>query len=134
MRIAIPLFATLLLLGITSCDKDDDDTQPVVNPTIQFRSDSGFVFQSDTVPVQDTLRVGVSIDRGTQALHHFKVSVSYDGAAAAVTDSLPVGTDEFEFTKTIITRPQPGVEKWNFSVIENDGDVIFRSLTFTVVE
>lgn len=131
---ALQISLLFLLVAITACEKDDDATQPVVNPTIQFRSDSGFVFQSDTVDVQDTLRVGVSIDRGTQALHHFKVSVSYDGGTAAVTDSLPVGTDEFEFTKTIITRPQPGTEIWSFSVIENDGDVIFRSLTFTVVE
>lgn len=127
-------FTTLIAVLTISCEKETDSTQPVVNPTIQFRSDSGYVFLDDTVGIADTLHVGVIIDRGTGAMHHFKVMVRYDLDDAIVTDSLPIGSDEFEFEKTIITREIPGTEKWSFNVIENDGDLIRRSLTFVVQE
>jgi hypothetical protein len=81
----------------------------------------------------DTLLVGVEVRRGTNAMHHFRVTVSYDGGSTQLTDSLPMGSDEFYFDKTIITRDQPGTERWHFDVVENDGDVIRRALTFTVI-
>jgi hypothetical protein len=104
----------------------------VVNPTIVFVTDSGYTYLSDTVPTEDTLLVGVVINKGDDPLHTFKVQVSYDGhSAATTTDSLPMGADAFEFDKTIITRDVAGTEKWTFVVVENDGDQIKRALTFT---
>lgn len=129
MRQILYLLCSIALM--TSCEKPDD-TQPIVNPTIQFRTDSGYTYQSDTISQGDTLKVGVLITRGTNAMHHFKVIANFDGNSALVTDSLPMGTDNFEFDKTIIARDQAGTEKWSFNIIENDGDVIKRSLTFTV--
>ncbi len=126
--ILLVLMASVFLI---TCTKDDDVNN--VNPTIGFRTDSGYTYQSDTVGQMDTLLVGVEIKRGTNAMNHFKVTVSYDGGSAQVTDSLPMGTDEFYFDKTIITRDQPGTERWHFDVVENDGDVIRRALTFTVI-
>ncbi len=126
----IVLIATLLL-ALAACERDTDTT-PTVNPTIQFSNDSGYTFQNDTIAVLDTARVGIRIARGTDAMHHFKVTVSYDGGSEQTTDSLPMGTDNFEFDKTVIARAEPGLEKWTFNVIENDGDAIKRSITFTV--
>jgi hypothetical protein len=123
--------ATLVAL-FSACEKDPG--RPTVNPTIQFLSTAGYTWQNDTVGVGDTLLVGVLIERGSDALNHFKVTVSYDNGPHQTTDSVPVGSDQFEFDKLIITREQPGTELWRFNVVENDGDVIRRSLTFTVVE
>ena len=135
MKPSVPYFnlylATVLVL-LVACEKDP--ARPTVNPTIQFLTSAGYTWQNDTVGVGDTLLVGVVIERGSDALNHFKVTVSYDGGPHLTTDSVPVGSDEFEFDKTIITRDEPGTELWRFNVIENDGDVIRRSLTFTVVE
>ena len=78
------------------------------------------------------LVVGVVIARGTDGMHHFEVTSTYDNGPTVVVDSLPIGADNFEFDKTIITRDVPGTEKWSFVVVENDGDLIRRSLTFVV--
>lgn len=123
------LATALLLVGCTK-----DPSRPTVNPAIQFLTTTGYTWQNDTVGTGDTVLVGVVIDRGTDALNHFKVTVSYDGGPHQTTDSVPVGTDNFEFDKVIITREQPGTELWRFNVVENDGDVIRRSITLTVVE
>ena len=133
MRWPILLTLCIALLGLSSCVPGDDaDVKPAVNPTIIFSSGSGYTFQDDTIDMGDTVRVGVTIDKGTDAMHHFKVTVSYDGAVPLVTDSLPMGIDHFEFEKLIIARSQAGTEKWTFGIAENDGDIIRRSLILTV--
>jgi hypothetical protein len=72
------------------------------------------------------------IREGDDRLQTFKVLATYDNGDPMVTDSLPIGSETFEFDKTIITRSVAGDEKWTFWVMENDGDVIKRSLTFFV--
>ncbi len=126
----IGLSYVVLLSVQSSCVQDN--AKPQVNPTIEFLTSEGYTYLSDTVPPSDTLRVGVVIQKGDDQLRTFKVLATYDNDDAVVADSLPMGTETFEFDKTIVTRAQAGTEKWTFWVQENDGDVIKRSLTFTV--
>jgi hypothetical protein len=121
----------LVLVAFSACEKKDASS-PRTNPTIVFRNDPGYTFRDDTVGQMDTVRVGVIINRGTDGLHSFKVERRFDQGPVQVTDSLPLGIDSFEFDKLIITRAQPGKERWSFVVVENDGDMIRRSITFTV--
>jgi len=127
------LVITSLFIGVVvlhGCVRDD--AKPSVNPSIEFLTSDGYTYASDTVPLSDTLRVGVVIHKGDDQLRNFKVTATYDGGAPLTTDSLPVGTETYEFDKTIITRAEAGTERWSFAVQENDGDIIRRSLTFTV--
>ena len=128
VRISMTVVATAIVL--VACQKDDDKQS--VNPTIEFLTSEGYTYLNDTVGTQDTLVVGVVIARGTEGMHHFEVTSTYDNGPTVVVDSLPIGADNFEFDKTIITREVPGTEKWSFVVVENDGDLIRRSLTFVV--
>lgn len=128
IRVLIAVLTVAFVL--VACEKDDD--KPSVNPTIEFLTSEGYTYRSDTVGTQDTLVVGVMIRKGDDAMHHFKVTSTYGNGPTVVTDSLPIGADTFEFDKTIITRDFPGTEKWSFVVVENDGDLIRRSLTFIV--
>lgn len=123
----------ILLIGFlsaTSCNRDDDG--PVVNPTINFVMDSGYTYQNDTLPLSDTLKVGVIIQEGNENLRTFLVRSVYDQQQPVITDSLPVGSDTFEFEKQIILRDVAGTERWSFGVEENDGDRIWRQLVFVV--
>jgi len=126
--------SALLALGVTlvsaSCNRDND--RPSVNPTIQFVIEEGYTYQSDTVAVNDTLLVGVRINKGDDALNTFKVLSKYDNGSEEVQDSLPIGTETFAFDKVIRIRPVAGTERWTFSLQESDGDIIRRALTFTV--
>lgn len=119
-----------VLLLLPACQKDDD--KPSVSPTIAFNSDSGFVFRDDTVGTEDTLHVDVTITKGDDRIHTFKILAGFDGAAEATVDSFHVTTETFQFQKTIITRNVPGTEKWTFWIQEHDGDIYRRALTFLV--
>ena len=118
------------LLSATSCNRDDDG--PVVNPTINFVMDSGYTYLNDTLPLSDTLKVGVIIQQGNENLRTFLVRSVYDQQQPIITDSLPVGSDTFEFEKQLILRGVAGMERWSFGVEENDGERIWRQLTFVV--
>lgn len=124
----IAILAVLLMLP--ACQKKDDDQ--LASPTIAFSNDSGYVFRNDTVGLEDTLRVGVTITGGDDRIHTFKVLASFDGATDITVDSFLLTTASFEIQKTIITRAVTGTEKWTFWVQEHDGDVYRRALTFLV--
>lgn len=132
-RIFTPLALTALCLTLASasCNRDDDDS-PTANPSIDFVTDEGYTYLSDTVPQGDTLLVGVRIRRGDDRLSSFKVLSVYDGGQETTHDSLAFTADTLAFDKEIHLRPQAGTERWTFWVQERDGDVIRRSLTFTV--
>lgn len=123
-------FLAFWLLTASSCNRDNDG--PVVNPTINFVTDSGYTYLNDTLPLSDTIRVGVIIQQGNENLRVFLVRSFYDQQQPQVTDSLPMGTETFEFEKQIILRGLAGTERWSFGVEENDGDRIWRQLTFVV--
>lgn len=119
------------VLGFVACDREET-AEPEHDPTIIFRTDSGFVFQSDTLPLSDTIQVGVVITPGDDRLRTFKVLVAYDEGPRVVVDSLEMDNGRFTFDKTIITRNVAGTEEWRFWVQERDGDIFHRALTFRV--
>ncbi|MBL7950384.1 MAG: hypothetical protein JNM62_01585 [Flavobacteriales bacterium] len=94
--------------------------------------DSGFVFTNDTLPLNDTVRVGVVIVAGDDPLRTFQVLTAYDGGPEGLADSLTIPTGSFSFEKSIVTRNLVGMERWIFWVQERDGDITRRALTFTV--
>jgi len=87
---------------------------------------------SDTLSVMDTIRVRVTIQKGDDALSTYKTERTYDAQHVAIVDSLPITGDPFQFEKQIILRDVVGVEKYGFMVVERDGDIVRRSLTFVV--
>jgi|GEM_PF-923979 len=128
IHVVLAMAAALLLLP--SCQKEDDDGP--TSASIVFNSDSGFVYASETVGMEDTLNVGVIITSGDSKMQTVKVLASFDGAAVITVDSFPVDTEIFEFQKTIITRAVPGTEEWTFWMQQYNGDIYRRALTFTV--
>jgi hypothetical protein len=127
------LLPFLVLAGLASCGRDN--AAPSRTPSIEFRTDPGYTWRNDTLPAGDTLLVGVVIKRGSDPMHHFKVTQRFDNSGPFLTtDSVRITADEFTFERTIILRPVAGQEHYRFNVVENDGDVIRRSLVFTVVD
>ncbi len=114
----------------TGCTKDQPDGDHAAD--ITFRTDSGYTWLNDTVPLSDTLHIGISVSKGSDNLRSFFVDVAYDSGPRIRQDSAPVDSDPFTFEKTVITRDQAGTEKWWFSVDEYDGDITQRPLTLTV--
>lgn len=131
MRYLVLATAILAWLFLsTACTKEQPGGDTAAG--IEFRTDSGYTWRDDTVPLADTLHIGVTVTKGSDNLRSFFVNVAYDNGPAIRQDSVHVSSDPFIFEKTVITRDQAGKEKWTFSVQENDGDITLRSLTFTV--
>ncbi len=122
-------FLACLFFG-TACTKDQPEGDHPAGFT--FRSDSGYTSHNDTLPLADTLHIGLTITKGSDNLRSFYVDVTYDNGPAIRQDSVHVDSDPFTFEKTVITRDQTGTEKWTFSVDEYDGDITKQSLSFIV--
>ena len=126
--LAIVILSGLLLT--TGCTTDQSEIGKSAD--ITFRMDSSYTWRDDTVPLSDTLHIGVIATTCSNTLRSLFVSVGYDNGTAVHQDSVHVDSNPFTFAKTVITRDQAGTEKWTFSAQENGGDVTQRSLTFTV--
>ena len=131
MRPTLPAIFAVLLLGASSCEKDDGTTTSS-GVSIDFRADSGYVYASDTVPQGDTLRIGAIITEGSDPLDVFYLSVSYDSTAAIGQDTVSVDVNPFAYEAVHVTRTQVGTEQVIFTVEEPDGDRTTRRLTFIV--
>lgn len=119
----------ILLMG-TACTKDQDD-QGYRAASITFRSDSGYTYLDDTLPVGDTIHIGVTVEEGSERLYTFMVNRTYDTGQPQRMDSLPIPGAPFHYDTTVVLRDQPGVERWTFIAVEGNGDRTQRYLTLT---
>jgi len=125
----LPALFTLFVL--VSCKKEQEG--PQVSPSILLRTDSGYTFTTDTVGLQDTVRVGITVRKGSDDLETFYVRVEFDGGSDIETiNAIPISSGDFSYEKLIVTRDQAGSEKWIFGVQETDGDTYNRSVLLVV--
>lgn len=127
-------FLLVLLTAVLLCScEQEDDNAPKRSPSITYRTDSGYTSADDTVGMGDTVLIGVTMQQGSDEIAAFMVRVAFDGQSAyEQRDSIVVGSQSFSFEKQIVTRNQPGSEKWMFGVEETDGDGYFRPIKLTV--
>ncbi len=131
MRILIPLFSIIVLLFLSSGCKKDQDDQNYRAVSFTFKSDSGYTYLDDTLPVGDTIRIGVTVEEGSRRIYTFLVNRTYDAAQPQRMDSLRIPGSPFHYDTTIVLRGQPGVERWTFIAVEGNGDRSQQYLTFT---
>lgn len=133
MRALHALAATaLLLLAITSCTKEDQDDGGYRAAGITFRTDSGYTFQSDTVGLGDTLRIGAMVAKGSKDLDVVYVEMRVNGGNWAKQDTFPFTQNPMAVDFQAIMGNVPRTEDWSVLAVEHNGDATRRSLTFTV--
>src|SRR5690349_1208074 len=111
LRLFLGIALALSLLLSTGCEKHDPDD--LVNPFIEFRSDSGFTYTNDTVGLQDTVVIGVKVTEGSESLRSFKVVRSYDSPYGGETlDSVPYTGSPFTYVRAFVMRDQAGTERY----------------------
>ncbi|MCO6482098.1 MAG: hypothetical protein J5I62_04835 [Flavobacteriales bacterium] len=128
-------FAVLSLLALllaTGCTKDDDEGYRSAG--ITFRSDSGYTYLNDTVPVQDTLLIGAMVAEGSQRLQTVYVQMRVNGGSWVQKDSVPFTQNPMALDVQAIMGDVPRTEDWSILAVERNGDATRRSLTFTVTE
>jgi hypothetical protein len=128
-------FRSLVLMALVavpllfSCKKETD---PRVHPDMVFKTGPGYTSANDTVPMQDTLTIGVIIDKTEDPLIALNVSVAYDGASSSTVHNQDLSGDHVEHDQQVITRDQAGTESWIFSVTDRDGNITTKNIVLTV--
>jgi hypothetical protein len=131
-KIITVMLLFFLVLG-SNCKKKKQDAH--VPPTMDFKTGGKYISGDRTCKKQDTLLVGVNITKTEDNLKSFNVSYQYDGGTQTTFYNYNMQESEYNgYSKdvTIITRNQAGTEKWIFAVIDRDGNITQKSLTFTV--
>jgi hypothetical protein len=130
MRILSVLTAYFILILI-SCDKE-----PEIPPTVELKTGAGYTFQDATVAKDSTLKVGIIATKTEDDLKTYNVSVSYDGAASTSTiENFTISSAEkalYDKDVTFSARNQAGVEKYYFTITDVDGNIVQKTLVFTV--
>ena len=131
MRQLLPLFGIACLLwSSTGCTKDQEDTGYRA-ANITFRQDSGYTYLNDTLPAGDTIRIGITVEEGSERLYTFLIDRKYNSDAVQHIDTMPIPSVPFYHDTLFVLRDQPGTEQWTFKAVEGNGDLTSRSLTFT---
>lgn len=129
------LLAAVMLLLATSCGKTKAD--PHVPPAVNLKTTSGYTYSENiTVNKQDTLLVGVIVEKTEDDLKSYNVSFRYDGNTISTTFFNYIMSDSeklhYEKDVQIIARNQSGTEVWLFSVVDRDGNLTQKTITLTV--
>jgi hypothetical protein len=123
-----------LLLFLLFCISCENEQEPAAS--IEFKTGSGYTSQDATISKGSSLTVGIIAAKAENNLKSYNVSVSYDGASTTKTiQNFIISSDENAYYDKDITftlRNQPGTEKYYFTVVDTDGNIVQKTLTFTI--
>jgi hypothetical protein len=129
MKIWIPLL--LFLLFCFSCENEQEPAA-----SIEFKSGIGYTSQDASISKGSSLKVGIVADKAENNLKAYNVSVSYDGASTTITvKDFTISSDEnthYDKDVNFTVRNQTGVEKYYFTIVDEDGNVVQKMLTFSI--
>jgi hypothetical protein len=129
MKNWIPLL--LLLLFCFSCENEQEPAA-----SIEFKTGIGYTSQDAIISKKSSLIVGIVVDKAENNLKAYNVSVSYDGAFNTNTiQNFTISSDEnthYDKDITFTVRDQTGLEKYYFTIVDVDGNIVQKMLTFTI--
>jgi hypothetical protein len=129
MKKWIPLL--LFLLFYISCENEQEPAA-----TIEFKTGIGYISNDATISKGSSLTVGIVADKAENNLKSYNVSVSYDGASTTITvRNLTIPSDEnshYDKDVNFTVRNQAGTEKYYFTILDVDGNIVQKTLTFRI--
>lgn len=134
MKNTLSISLVIATFAIFACNKEEDK---MILPKIEFKTGAGYTSNDTTTFQKDTLLVGIIAVKTEEndVLKTFNVSVSYDGGTAtSVYNQILTASegDNFSTDYNIITRDEPGSEKWVYTITNRDGLINSVSLIVTV--
>jgi len=124
----------LLVLFLTICIGCENEKERAA--TIDFKTGNEYTYQDAVISKGSSLTVGVIAVRAENNLKTYNVSVSYDGVATTKTVKNFIISDNenslFDKDVNFTVRNQEGIEKYYFTIVDADGNIVQKNLTFTV--
>jgi hypothetical protein len=123
-----------LLLFLLFCIGCENEQEPVAS--IEFKTGIGYTSQDASISRGLSITVGIVATKAENNLKTYNVSVSYDGASSTITiQNYTIPLDEntlYDKDVTFTVRNQTGTEKYYFTVVDTDGNIVQKTLTLTV--
>ena len=123
-----------MVLFLIICIGCEDEEEPAA--TIEFKTGIGYVSQDTAIVKGSSLKVGIIATKAENNLKTYNVSVSYDGASITTTvENFVIPSDEnsiYDKDVNFTVRNQAGTEKYYFTIVDVDGNVVQKNLTITV--
>jgi len=121
----------LFLIICIGCEDEEESAA-----TIEFKTGIGYTSQDATISKGSSITVGIIVDKAENNLKTYNVSVSYDGAATTTTvENFNISADQnnhYDKDVNFTVRNQTGAEKYYFTIVDVDGNIVQKNLTFTV--
>ncbi|MCK4465365.1 MAG: hypothetical protein KAU83_06610 [Bacteroidales bacterium] len=113
----------LALVLFAGCDKEEDNLK---DPTISFKTGEGYTYNSKSVPIGDSVKVGIVAEsNGVNNLIYFEIKLN-----EATIDSYSIDKPKLDVDITI-TKGDAATEVWKFKVTDNGERSDSVSLTLT---
>ncbi len=129
MKNWIPLL--LFLLFYIGCENEQESSA-----SIEFKTGISYTSQDATISRGSSITVGIVADKTENNLKAYNVSVSYDGAFNTITvQNFTISSDEnthYDKDVHFTVRNQAGTEKYYFTIVDVDGNLVQKILTFTI--
>jgi hypothetical protein len=127
----LPPVIVFFLFLLISCEREQEPL-----PTLELKTIFGYTSQDAVISKGSSLTVGILATKAENNLKTYNVSVSYDGASSTITiQNFTIPLDEntlYDKDVTFTVRNQTGTEKYYFTVVDTDGNIVQKALTFTV--
>jgi hypothetical protein len=105
-------------------------------PGIELKTGNGYTYQDSTVSKGSALLVGITAAKAENNLKTYNISVAYDGAHTTTTlQNFSIDSAESaSYNKDVSfkVRNQTGTEKYYFTIVDVDGNIIQKVLNFVV--
>jgi hypothetical protein len=129
MKIWISLL--LFLLFCISCENEQETAA-----SIEFKTGIGYTSQDAIIPRGSSVIVGIVATKAENNLKTYNVSVSFDGASTTKTVwNFTIPSDQnthYDKDVNFTIRNQAGKEKYYFTIVDVDGNIVQKIITFSV--
>jgi len=123
-----------LLLFLLFCFSCENEQEPAAS--IEFKTGAGYTCRDATISKGSSITVGIVVDKAENNLKAYNVSVSYDGASTTITvQNFTISSDEtthYDKDVNFTVRNQTGTEKYYFTIVDVDGNLVQKILTLTI--
>jgi hypothetical protein len=131
IRLTRNILMVLFLVIFIGCE---DEEEPAA--TIEFKTGIGYISVDTTIAQGSSVTVGIIAKKAENNLKTYNVSVSYDGAFTTTTvENFIIPADQnthYDKDVNLTVRNKAGTGKYYFTIVDADGNVIQKNLTFTI--
>jgi hypothetical protein len=128
------LWSVVIVFSLFQCIFCEREQEPL--PVIELKTGDGYIYQDSAIAKGSTLLVGINAAKAENNLKIYNVSVAYDGAHTTTTiQKFSIDSGEstnYEKDVSFKVRNQAGTEKYYFTIVDVDGNIVQKVLNFVV--